>query len=418
MVTMSMMIVPIPLFDSEMAVESYWLEAHDGKKFLGVKDNFQRMDDAFFHYGLEMVERIGIESFTGGKRLFVPLSQMQLLSGLIERASLDRELVVCVLPADCILDANAARQIQILHKLGYQICLDGVPPKAGSLVMRYVSYLSLDHQDPLFNNLYAQARKEREEIQFIIRNIPDAAGFRVLKNNPRAYFTGGFYSRPITSKTKDKLSPVKVNALHLLNDINQEDFDLEDVIKIIERDPYLSVSLLRYLNSSASGLPRKVESIRQAVTILGQSSVRLWATVSLSAILGEDRPNEITKLALIRAKFAEGIAGAFELGVFQPSLFMAGLFSLLDVMLEKTMEDAVKEVAVNDLVRAAILGEQSPLTPVMEFIYAYEKAEWDQVSILTIQHETDMERVSKAYLDALLWYRSLLQSIDDRDEEN
>ncbi|MBQ4347410.1 MAG: hypothetical protein IJC39_03070, partial [Firmicutes bacterium] len=126
---------------------------------------------------------------------------------------------------------------------------------------------------------------------------------------------------------------------------------------------------------------------------------------------------EITKLALVRAKFAEDIAAAFELGVFQQALFMAGLFSLLDVMLEKPMYEAIKEVAVSRFVEQAMIEKEGPLAPVMELVYAYERADWDKVSILMIQNQTDMDHISKAYLDALMWYRSLLQSIDDTESE-
>lgn len=415
--SMNMMIVPIPYFDAEMAVEAYWLASYDSERMLGVKDNFQRMDDAFFHFGLDMVERIGIESFARDKLLFVPLTRMQLLSGSMERAVLDQKQVVCVIPAECVTESAAAEHFQALRALGYHLAMDGLPSGADAATLRQFGFLCLDHTDPSFNSWYAQADFLPGSPRPVVCNIPDQIAFRVLKGNARALFTGSFYSRPLTRKTKAKLSPIKVNALRLLSDINQEDFELEDIVKIIERDPYLTISLLRFLNSSASGLSRQVDSIRQAVTILGQSSVRLWATVALSAILGEDRPNEITKLALVRAKFAENVATAFELGVFQPSLFIAGLFSLLDVMLEKPMEEALDEVAVNDLVKRAILGHRSQITPVMEFIYAYEKGDWDRVSILMIQNHANMELIGGAYVDALLWYSSLLKSIDEAPPE-
>ena len=278
--------------------------------------------------------------------------------------------------------------------------------------MQYVDYIVLDYIQPRFRGQFNEVCRMHGK-RAVVRNVPDMDTFDDLKRNSDALFTGQFYKRPIAAKRNSKLSPIKVNALHLLNNINQEDFDFDDVIHTIERDPYLSVSLLRFLNSTASGLTRQVDSIRQAVTILGQKSVRQWASVALSAALGEDRPSEITRLALMRAKFAEDIAGAFELGVFQSSLFMAGLFSLLDVMLEMPMQEALSQVAVSPVVKAAILGEHSALSPVMELVYAYEHADWDRVSILMIQNHTDMEHISQAYLDALVWYKQLLQSIDE-----
>jgi len=97
---------------------------------------------------------------------------------------------------------------------------------------------------------------------------------------------------------------------------------------------------------------------------------------------------------------------------------MTGLFSLLDIMLDKPMEDAIKEVAVSKHVKTALLQKEGPLAPVMELVYAYERADWDKVSILIIQNHSDLEHISQAYLDALAWYRNLLQSIDTAAAQN
>ncbi|MBQ4347536.1 MAG: HDOD domain-containing protein, partial [Firmicutes bacterium] len=274
---MSMMIVPIPHFNSEMAVEAYWLDSHNGKRMLGVKDNFHRMDDAFSHFGLEMVERIGIEPFTGGKPLFVPLSRMQLISGLMERSEILPEYLVCVIPAECVSETEAAQSIQKLYERGHKIALEGFPEEPGAFAMRYISYILLDYTSPDFRLCYEQVLL-LPGIRPIICAIPDMKTFNMLKRDTVSYFTGSFYSRPIT-QSKAKLSPIKVNAVKLLNDINQEDFDFDDIVRIIEQDPYLSISLLKFLNSTASGLKRKVESIPQAVAILGQNSVRQWAAI-------------------------------------------------------------------------------------------------------------------------------------------
>ena len=202
--------------------------------------------------------------------------------------------------------------------------------------------------------------------------------------------------------------------LHLLSNVNQEDFNLEDIVPTIERDPYLAVSLLKFINSGANGLKRRVESIKQAIAILGQKAVRQWSTVALSVSLAEDRPNEITRLSLVRAKFAEELACAFELGILAPDLFIAGLFSLLDAMLEKPMAEALCEVAVDEKIKDALVNKKGPFAPVLDLVYAYECADWDKATILMIQNNIDMDRVQAAYLDSIKWYRQLLQSIDDQ----
>ncbi len=411
---MSMLIVPEPLFDSDMAVKAYRLCSHDGSKLFDV-EHLGVIDDIFSNPGLDIVEKIGIEPFTGEKLMFADISHMQMMTGIPLNMNIDPKYLVCVIPAKLLSNKEDVDLIRKLIGGGYQIALDGYPTQLDSPIMQFVKYIMLDYRNSQFSSLYYHSHAINNNIKIVISNIPDMDTFKQLRKDKNAYFTGGFYSQPIT-EGEANLSPVKVNLLHLLSNVNQEDFDLSDIVKTIERDPYLAVSMLKFINSG-SELNRKIESIQQAVAILGQKAVRQWATISLSINLAEDRPNEITKLALVRAKFAEELAGAFELGVFQSELFIAGLFSLLDVMLEKPMNEAIKEVAVDEKIKEVLVNRKGPFAPVMQLVYAYERAEWDKATILMIQNNVDMDHVRDAYLNALIWYRKLLQSIDDGSEK-
>jgi len=249
--------------------------------------------------------------------------------------------------------------------------------------------------------------------QVILSYIPDMDKFNSLVGLPNTLYCGGFFSQPIT-KGVSKISPIKINALTLLKRINEDDFDLGDIADTIGRDPSLSISLLRFINTV---MPRQIESIRNAVAILGQKEVKRWATAAISIQLAEDKPNEITKLSLIRARFAENLAKVFSVGVFAPSLFMMGLFSLLDVILERPMEEAVKEVALDEGVRAALVDKSGDFYYILEFIYAYEHANWDAIAIMMVKYDLELEEITTAFVDALVWYKALLDAIAGDEEE-
>jgi len=97
---------------------------------------------------------------------------------------------------------------------------------------------------------------------------------------------------------------------------------------------------------------------------------------------------------------------------------MTGLFSLLDLILKKPMDQAVNEVAVDNLVREALVSRSGSLFRVLEFIYAYERADWNKVSIILINSNIDSERVGKAYIDAIFWFYQLLSSIEENNKED
>ena len=107
---MSMLIVPEPLFDQEMAVDAYWLRSHDGTKMLGLKDDYRAMDEAFIHRGLNLVERIGFEPFTGGKPLFVNVTKIQLITGVLNNFDLTHEHLIPVVSAQLAADAEAVAE--------------------------------------------------------------------------------------------------------------------------------------------------------------------------------------------------------------------------------------------------------------------------------------------------------------------
>jgi EAL and modified HD-GYP domain-containing signal transduction protein len=106
------------------------------------------------------------------------------------------------------------------------------------------------------------------------------------------------------------------------------------------------------------------------------------------------------------------------MGVFAQGLFMMGLFSLLDVILERPMEQAAKEVALDENVRAALVESSGDFYKVLEFIHAYEHANWDEIAIHMVKYDLDLEEVTTAFVDALVWYKSLLDAIKVDNEEN
>ena len=88
------------------------------------------------------------------------------------------------------------------------------------------------------------------------------------------------------------------------------------------------------------------------------------------------------------------------------------MVSLLDVILQKPIEEALKEVAVEERVRRALIQKEGNLYTILDFIYTYERADWDKCSIIMIQNDVKFEAVSRAFLEATLWYHQLLSTLD------
>ena len=415
---MKTFIVAIPFFDSDMSVNAYRLNSRSGQTLLGMLVDEMSMSDAVLSPGLDLVQTLGVEPLTGGCPLYIDINEYHLLMRIPIVLNIPPELLVCVLSNSINPDAAVLEKCRELKELGFRIAVDGLlEGHTKNPLFELIDDIIVDTLDFTIDDKFKATINALAKLKkIVLSNIPDMELFDKLVGLPNTLYCGSFFSQPIT-KGVSKISPIKINALTLLKRINQEDFDLGDIADTIGRDPSLSISLLRFINTV---MPRKIESIRNAVAILGQKEVKRWATAAISIQLADDKPNEITKLSLIRARFAENLSKAFKVGVFAPSLFMMGLFSLLDVILERPMEEAVKEVALDEAVREALVDKTGDFYYILEFIYAYEHANWDDIAIRMVKYDLDLEEITTAFVDALVWYKALLDAIegDDEDAEN
>ncbi len=409
---MNLFVVGLPLFTNDMAVEAYRLEYRSSTKLFGTALGYTALDGAMNSPGIETLNNVGIEPFTGGKPIFIDVSQYLLLAGVEKGCKIKHELVVCVLSKDIPMEPIYLEKCADLVARGFTIALDNVEHTRDTApLFKLARYVIIDSADPEFMATLRLLRIQYPKMKAVIMGIKEKKKFEEIKIVPEAYFCGTFYNKPLT-KGVTKVSPLKSNALNLLKMVSDEDFDLSDVSKVIGQDLALSISLLKFINSPAVGIAAKVNSIKAAVALLGQKETRKWITAAVSIYIAQDSPNEITKLSLVRAQFAENLATTFELGIHAPSLFLMGLFSLLDVILEKPMEFAVDAISVNDLVKKALVSREGTLAPVLELIYSYEQADWKNVSYIIVMNNLKPERVYKAFEDSLLWYKKILEYLD------
>jgi len=403
----------VPFFDANMQVHAYRMMTGDGDKLLGSAEDHRMLGGELLAASLEFIKDIGTEPFAGDNDFFVNVSKYQLLMGMPLSMQIPTDKLVCVIHKDTLLDNAAYAKIAILKRKGYRLAIDGYPRKMSmDTSVKVFDYVLLSCNDENFTSELREIRPYIFKTRLIITDVPDMERFKKYSGARGVLLSGDFYSQPITKGVVD-ISPLKINALNLLGHINDEAFDLGEAATTIERDPALSISLLRFINAMNPDRSRKIDSIRNAVAILGQKEVKKWASVAISIGMGDDRPSEVTRLSLIRAKFAENLAPAFEMGIKSGALFITGLFSMLDVILQMPLDKAINEVAATGEIRDALLEKRGLLSEVMKLIFAYERADWHNASLIMVKNGVDIEELSSAFLDSLIWYRNLLDAIED-----
>ncbi|MEX0744066.1 MAG: HDOD domain-containing protein [Phycisphaeraceae bacterium] len=160
--------------------------------------------------------------------------------------------------------------------------------------------------------------------------------------------------------------------------------EIVQVERTIRLEPSLSVKLLRYINTSARGLSHKVSSIQQALALLGERALRQWAVLVVMTCLGKDKPQDLVRICLTRARCCELLGMQIDLKQSQFDLFLLGLLSTLDAMLDRPMAEVLAPLPVADPIKAALLGDSSPAARLHLLVVARERGEWPRAAMLAM----------------------------------
>ena len=184
---------------------------------------------------------------------------------------------------------------------------------------------------------------------------------------------GAISSLPELSRRHEAVAS-RIAMLQLASALQNPDVDLEDLERLISTDVALSYRLLQHINSAHFGLRGQINSINQAVALLGIEQLRRWATVAIFAQLS-DKPRELSVTALVRARFCE-LAGTEADGPASER-FTLGLFSVLDAMTDTPMPQILADLPLAPSVRSA-LTEHSGAGRLLDCVIALESGDFER----------------------------------------
>jgi EAL and modified HD-GYP domain-containing signal transduction protein len=239
--------------------------------------------------------------------------------------------------------------------------------------------------------------------------VADADRFGICRELGFKLFQGSFF-KSLESVTVRKLSSNEISRFNLMHAIEKEEVDIDQLAEIIQSDAALSFRLLAYLNSAGFGLRQKVQSIPQAVALLGWRKIRTWLrVVLLNDVNQSTHAPELMLLAAQRGKFLELIAQEYDYWGFDPeSLHMLGIFSLLDAMLGTPMAEIVGYLPLDDKLKSALRREpNNEYVPLLELAEYFEEGRWEQVDQRIQELNLDVERVRRAFQRAIDWAAEL-----------
>jgi EAL and modified HD-GYP domain-containing signal transduction protein len=405
---MDIFIARQPIFDAHQKVFGYELLFRSGLDNLFMHPDPNQatsrvIADSFF--------LLGISELTGGKRAFINVTREVLLKEYLYLVP--KDLIVAEILETVAPDPEIIAACKKLKGAGYLLALDDFIYKD-----EYRSLVELSDfikVDVLSTDEEAQRSLAKEfaprGIRLLAEKVETTHVHQGALKMGYTYFQGYFFSKPRIISGKD-IPGYKLHYLRLLREIHRREADLKQMGQIIRQEVSLSFKLLRYINSAFFGLRNEISSVMQALALLGEKEIRKWVSLIAMAHMGEDKPEELLVHAVTRAKFCESLAGCTDLAGRKEDLFLMGMFSLLDAILDRSLVDILREIPIAEDIKAALLGEENPLKTVYELALSCESGQWEKFSGLARRLRVDEVVSSRLYLDAVKWGHECFRGTD------
>jgi len=382
-----------PIFDRELGIFAYELLFRGGD---GNVANFSDGDQATSEVVVSAFVDMGLERVVGESQAFINCSRAFFTTD--EKLPFPQGKVVFEVLEEIEPTPEVLEGLKRLVDQGYLLALDDfVYDQQHMPLLKMAHMVKIDLPQADRDRLPRQVELLRKlGLKLIAEKVETPEEFEFCRNLGFDYFQGYFLSRPKVIQGQ-RLTANRLAVLRLLAEVNNPDSTVDDLARVLSEDVTLSYRLLRLVNSAFFGLPKQVDSIRQAIVFLGQKMIKNWASLLVTAGV-EDKPRELAKIAMIRARMCENIAKRMEFK--DPDLFFTtGLFSTLDALMDRPMEEILEQLPLSEVLRAALLRREGPAGRTLTWTLAYEEWQWGNID----PGEIDPAILEESFLEGIEW---------------
>lgn len=398
-----------PILDREKNLYAYELLFRDG-----LENAFPNID------GDEATSRMiagsqfnfGLDDFLGDRRGFINFTLDTLIKkfpSMLPAEQIVVEILETVQPGKRLL-----AEVQELKEHGYVVALDDyIHQPVWRHFYPYVDIIKIDFRetDQQTIDSVIEAIREFPHIKLLAEKVETNEEFQRALAMGFHYFQGYFFSKPEVMQSKS-LSPAQMTLAELLYETSKSEMDLSKITGIFQRDVNLSYKLLRYSNSAIFKRRSEIESIKQAIIVLGQLELKKFLSVLFTAQVASEKPAELMRLAMTRAKFAEGIA-VLHRQTDSAKAFLTGMMSLMDAILDEPMESVLAKLPLAKEIKDALVGEPGALSSYLGLVKCYEQALWSEAKTSIADLKLAPEDVPDKYHEAVQWANEQMRALGD-----
>lgn len=356
---------------------------------------------------------IGIEKVAGESVVFINFTGELLAQDIFTSLKPDR--VVIEILEDVEITPSLLTKMRLLKAEGFKLALDDFILQKQYMVhielFEIVDFVKVDYVNTTVT--------ERLEIETFINKYPDISllaekieteqQFRQAEKAGYKLFQGYYFAKPEIITGFEIPSNVSLH-FQIIEQFNEESTNIDVIASLIMRDMSLSYKLLRFINTLAFGVPKRISSIKQAILTIGLQETKKWILVLTLHEMGEGqgqgRIKALVDYSLTRARMCELLA-KHEGKNNAEEYFLTGMFSLINVIMKREWDDILTLIPLSDVVARTLKGEQTEITQALELAKAIERFDWQQIEQITEKIGIDSSKLSAYSLDAHRWVQTI-----------
>ncbi|WP_042147130.1 MULTISPECIES: EAL and HDOD domain-containing protein [unclassified Pseudoalteromonas] len=395
-----------PIFDNQKKLFAYELLYRDSEAnyFPQHLTDCQATGRMFF----DAILLHGLDKLTNNHTAFINLSTSALILELPNLISPNQAVIEIVERTEELEDVT--HFVSDMKKQGYTFALDDYDgDEKWQVVLEQVNFIKLEVEEPLMRTILQAKKLKRKypKTKIVVERIEDNDTFKQLADAGVDYFQGYFFSKPEMMSLQN-ISPTKMVVLELLKLSSQSDLDFTLVQQKVAKDLSLTARVLKLANGVCGDT--QISSLSQAIIYLGEDLIRQFITVLALSELGQDKPSELTKLGLVRAKFINLRLEGQDHQLLNAG-YLVGLVSVLDAVLDTQMDNIVKDFKLSDVCKQGLLGSKSLIGNALNLCKAIEVDDWELIETQLQKEGINANQLAVSYTKALFYADDILDEI-------
>lgn len=346
---------------------------------------------------------LGAERLLQGKMAFINISPVFLDHPLLERLP-GKNVVLVLQPQEEFAEQILARCRQLKER-GFKFAVDNPRNRPEYLpwcqIADYVRF-DISQTDALELSKEIVSILKVSVRPLIAVGVNSEEHLEACRKLAFNYFEGYYFTRPQLT-APHRLDNHRLKVIELLNLVRSH-AEIKELEASVKRDAAITFKILRYINSPVNGFRQEIRSIAHAMTLLGYDQLYRWLTLLLfTSEKADPRSQVLLKNALVRARMVELLGKEKISSAEQDGLFLVGILSLLEALLNIPMEKALEGFHLPQQVSLALLKGEGIYAPYLDLAIACEEFEQEQIELLAAVCGLDAAKVNAAHVDALVW---------------